>query len=134
MEEKGHSNSTAKELALEKKVSFLEEKLKKMSNLKKVEEQKNKYATKISNKPQNFVPEEEVERREGELLDLIDKLKHRLIQSDENMAILQKKLHEHVEYNDELHRKMKRVEQLEFKIEKMVSQAETDRSYIELLK
>ena len=82
LEEKGHNNSTAKELALEKKVSFLEEKLKKMNNLKKIEEQKNKCATKISNKPQNFVPEEEVERREGELLELIDKLKQRLIQSD----------------------------------------------------
>jgi hypothetical protein len=29
---------------------------------------------------------------------------------------------------------MRRVEQLEFKIEKMVEQAETDRGYIEILK
>lgn len=36
LEEKGQQNSTAKEMALEKKVCFLEEKLKKLSNLKNI--------------------------------------------------------------------------------------------------
>lgn len=37
-------------------------------------------------------------------------------------------------YIDELKRKMKRVEQLEFKMEKMAEQADNDREYIRQLK
>jgi hypothetical protein len=50
------------------------------------------------------------------------------------MGVLQKKLTQGSEYNDELHMKMRRVEQLEFKLEKMTEQAETDRGYIDILK
>lgn len=41
---------------------------------------------------------------------------------------------EDAEHNDELLRKMRRVEQLEYRIDKMVQQAEMDRGLIEALK
>lgn len=50
------------------------------------------------------------------------------------MIVLQKKLNQGSQHNDDLLRKMKRVEQLEYKIEKMTEQAETDRGFIEILK
>jgi hypothetical protein len=56
------------------------------------------------------------------------------VESDESMGVLKKKLNQGSEYTDELHSKMRRVEQLEYKLEKMVEQAETDRGYIEILK
>lgn len=41
-----------------------------------------------------FIPEQQSNKRQSELLELIDKLKKRLIQSDEDMKILQGKLNE----------------------------------------
>lgn len=104
-----------------------------MASLQKIAEEKNKFKARI-NKTGGFVPEEEMNHREAELLELIDKLKTRLLHSDENMGVLQKKLNQGVQHNDQLHRKMKRVEQLEYKIQKMTEQADTDRGYIELMK
>ena len=49
-------------------------------------------------------------------MEIIEKLKVRLIQSDEDMKILQNKMNEELEHNDELVRKIRRVEKLEFQI------------------
>ena len=43
-------------------------------------------------------------------------------------------MNEGLDYQEELQRKLKRVEQLSFRIEKMQSQAEDDRLLIETLK
>jgi len=50
------------------------------------------------------------------LLEIIDKLKDRLISTDTELRVLQKKMGEGEDYIDELKRKMKRVEQLEYKM------------------
>jgi predicted nucleic acid-binding Zn-ribbon protein len=55
-------------------------------------------------------------QREEELLEIIDKLKDRLMSTDSELRVLQKKMGEGEDYIDELKRKMKRVEQLEFKM------------------
>ena len=57
-----------------------------------------------------------------------------MISTDSDLKTLQKKMSEGENYIDELKRKMKRVEQLEFKMEKMTEQAENDREYIKHLK
>ncbi len=43
-------------------------------------------------------------------------------------------MHEGVEHNDELQGKLRRVEQLDYKMDKMLDQAQLDRDLIEALK
>jgi predicted nucleic acid-binding Zn-ribbon protein len=62
------------------------------------------------------VASEQASQREEELLEIIDKLKDRLMSTDSELRVLQKKMGEGEDYIDELKRKMKRVEQLEFKM------------------
>ena len=81
-----------------------------------------------------MIPEQELKEREEQLLEIVDKLKNRLIESDEDMKILKNKLNEGIEHNDELVRKMRRVEKLEYQIGKLNQQVENDRIYIETLK
>jgi hypothetical protein len=65
---------------------------------------------------QGFVASEQASQREEELLEIIDKLKDRLMSTDSELRVLQKKMGDGEDYIDELKRKMKRVEQLEFKM------------------
>lgn len=105
-----------------------------MENLYKLERERNKIKSSGKAHPQTFLAEEQVSQREQELLDLIDQLKERLISSNTELKTLQKKMNEGEDYIEELKRKMKRVEQLEFKMEKMAEQAENDREYIKQLR
>lgn len=63
LNDKTENVSTAREQALEKKLVGLEGKLERAINFNKIEAEKNKFKTKISNAPQNFIPEEEADRR-----------------------------------------------------------------------
>jgi TolA-binding protein len=133
LQEKAHQAPSVREATLEKQLVALQGRHDKLQHLCKLEKERHLYKTSQPNL-KGFLPAQEASQREEELLDIIDTLKGRLLSTDAELRTLQKKLSEGEDYVEELKRKMKRVEQLEHKLEKAAEQALNDREYIRQLR
>lgn len=131
LQEKAHAAPSVREATLQKQLATLTAKYEKLQELAKLQKPRQTFtATKTK---ETFVAEGVASGREEELLEIIEQLRERLLSTTNELKTLQSKMNEGQNYVEELRRKLRRIEQLEFKMEKMGQQAENDRLFIETL-